>query len=372
MAFLEGTDPTLGRLETVRGELLSRLRAVNAELEVLSAFSRGQVSFEGEARDQRERLRTLEVLPPSGPDALCPVCEAPLAEHATHASVLVSSLAELDDLLSSVARERPQLAEYRATLQSSRADLERELAANQNAIRSILRENERLERMKTLATRRAHVSGRASLYMESTGAEETPGADLSVEVARARALVEALEAELDDAALQEEIDSVLNRLGSRMTALATSLPLEHAGAPFRFDLQKLTVVVDTESGPVRLDEMGSGENWVGTHIVFHLALHEWFVKHNRPVPRFLFLDQPTQVYFPPDAGVEGTLQELEDEDDREAVSKMFRLMFDVAESLAPDFQIIVTDHADLVDEWYQDAVVERWRGGVRLIPAEWL
>jgi len=36
---------------------------------------------------------------------------------------------------------------------------------------------------------------------------------------------------------------------------------------------------------------------------------------------------------------------------------MFRLLYDIAEELAPRFQIIVYDHANLSDQWFQDSVV---------------
>jgi len=46
--------------------------------------------------------------------------------------------------------------------------------------------------------------------------------------------------------------------------------------------------------------MGSAANWIGYHLIAHLGLHKHFVERDRPVPRFLILDQPTQAYFPPD------------------------------------------------------------------------
>ncbi len=50
---------------------------------------------------------------------------------------------------------------------------------------------------------------------------------------------------------------------------------------------------------------------------------------------------------------------------------MFELMRDVVQELHPGLQIIVTEHADINEEWYQQAVVERWRNGAALIPADW-
>jgi hypothetical protein len=155
-----------------------------------------------------------------------------------------------------------------------------------------------------------------------------------------------------------------------MTAWARELGLEHSKFPLRLDINKLTIVADTADGPVPMDRMGSGENWVGYHLIGHLALHEWFTQRDRPVPRFLFLDQPSQVYFPAEKDVEGSMT-LISEDDRLAVSRMFKFVFDVVATLSPRFQVIVTEHADLTESWYQGAVVERWRQGARLVPEDW-
>jgi len=40
----------------------------------------------------------------------------------------------------------------------------------------------------------------------------------------------------------------------------------------------------------------------------HLALHQWFATRSRPVPHFLFLDQPSQIYFPPEKDIDGSVE----------------------------------------------------------------
>lgn len=45
---------------------------------------------------------------------------------------------------------------------------------------------------------------------------------------------------------------------------------------------------------------------------------------------------------------------------------------DIATELAPDFQIIVCDHANLPEDWFQTAVSHNWRDGEKLIPQEWI
>lgn len=61
-----------------------------------------------------------------------------------------------------------------------------------------------------------------------------------------------------------------------------------------------------------------------------------------------------------------------EEDDRQAVARMYQLAFDLVSELTPDFQIIMTDHADLNQPWFQDSVVERWRRGPKLVPEDWV
>jgi hypothetical protein len=35
-------------------------------------------------------------------------------------------------------------------------------------------------------------------------------------------------------------------------------------------------------------------------------------------------------------------------------------------------QVIVTDHVDLLQDWFRQATVERWRDGIKLVPMTWL
>jgi hypothetical protein len=193
-------------------------------------------------------------------------------------------------------------------------------------------------------------------------------------VVRKQGRVTVLERQLDVGEKDERLNSILNRIGFQMTEWAKQLELEHSGSPVRLDLSKVTVVVDREDRPIPLSNLGSGKNWLGTHLIAHLALHKHFHQHKRPVPRFLFLDQPSQVFYPADrdAELQGSLAGISDEDQKE-VTRMYNLIFDVVESLAPDFQVIITDHADLLSNGrFQSAVVERWRGNDALVPQDWI
>ncbi len=195
-------------------------------------------------------------------------------------------------------------------------------------------------------------------------------ADLRSRIDQARDRVEELEAGLSGEATSERLDAALRIIGDQITRWARDLKLEHSENPLQFDIKKLTVMSYRESGAIPLSEMGSGENWVGYHLTALLALHKWFVDKKRPVPHFLMIDQPAQYYFPADVRKDSDITALNDED-REAVRRMFQFIFNVVESLGGQFQIIITEHADLQDDWFQAAVVERWRGKDKLVPEHW-
>ncbi len=55
------------------------------------------------------------------------------------------------------------------------------------------------------------------------------------------------------------------------------------------------------------------------------------------------------------------------DEDRVTVTNLFQLMRQVVTELSPGFQMIVSDHADLPHDWYQEAV--RYK---KLIPTTWL
>jgi Protein of unknown function (DUF3732) len=133
------------------------------------------------------------------------------------------------------------------------------------------------------------------------------------------------------------------------------------------------VVADTAAGPAYLDagHIGSGLNWVGYHLAVYLALQRFFIEASRPVPRFILIDQPSQAFFPQDRQSGGDLEELSDTD-RQHTKDLYRLMYDEVAHHDGALQLIVLDHADFADQWFQDSVVQRWRDGAALIPADWL
>ena len=214
------------------------------------------------------------------------------------------------------------------------------------------------------------------MYVENVAATDV-NAQLRSEEREADLRLQAILAELDSDEVEDLTDSVLRVISGQMTEWAKTLHLEFAGNPYRLDEKRLTVVADTPSLPIPMDRQGSGENWLGCHLIALLALHQEFIRRKRPVPAFIIFDQPSQVYFPSYesySALEGEETNLEEVGaDVVAVQRMYDFLFDVAEALSPDLQIIVMEHANLDDKRFQAGLVEApWRGERALIPPEWL
>ncbi|MCY4532894.1 MAG: DUF3732 domain-containing protein [Gammaproteobacteria bacterium] len=359
------------RLSDERNQLQRQQRQLRDEIAAARSFEHDESAFSREASEQRARLVSIGIFDGSDPTHTCPLCSQDLGEPADLPEVgqLQGVLTDITSRLDTVKRAAPQVERAISELESKLQAVQAELSRNRAEMEVVQSTSDRVQQLRDEATRRALIVGRISLYLESL--PDLPDTQaLEREAQRLRDQCESLEAELSEERVKERIDSITSILGRRMSDWAWSLELEHSASPLRLDLKKLTIVADTPDGPVPMDRMGSGENWVGYHLIGHLALHEWFVDRDRPVPRFLFLDQPSQVYFPPEKDTDGSMSTVS-ENDREAVLRMFRFVFDIVNERAPHFQVVITEHADINEDWYQDAVVERWRQGLKLVPDDW-
>lgn len=361
----------LGSLRTERQGLRTERERVNAAIRSTRTFTTETSGYEREAKEQRARLSAIGLIKGGGHDAThCPICESQLAAPTPTMVQIERSLQDLSHQLEAVEAENPRLQLRLAALLREQAAIEERLRENQLRISARMRENEILRVQQENFILQARATGKISQYVDTVStADSTSTLRYSVEAARTRVAV--LERELDPDAVREKLSAFLNIIGRYMSDYSDRLELEHRGSNLRLDIRNLTVVADTLDGAVPLYRMGSGENWVGYHVLAHLALHKWFRRKRRPVPGFLILDQPSQAHYPPERDADGSLDVLADED-QTAVLHLFKLIADAAAELAPDLQIIVMDHADLKRDWFEQAVTARWRKGEKLIPSWWI
>lgn len=361
----ESSGEALNILLEERGRLLNEMRKLKEELAAVRLLIREEQGFVRELEEQKARLDSLELLPMSSTTcSTCPLCESQIPEPSAVVADIESSLLQLEDQLQGVRKSTPHLRQLESRVSTDLARSKALLQENRRSTDALQASHERIRHLRDQASRRSLVVGRISLYVESL-AEVGDQQQLADELARLQKQIDQLEKLLDPAATGERVDSIVSLISEDLTRWGRELGLEHSQYPLRLSIKQLSVTAETPQGPIPMHHMGSGENWVGYHIVSHLALHRFFIKNHCPVPGFLFLDQPSQVYFPSEDFSAAS------KEDWDAVKRMFRLIIDVAAELAPDLQIIITEHADLNEEWYRDCIVERWRDGHALVPDDW-
>ena len=113
--------------------------------------------------------------------------------------------------------------------------------------------------------------------------------------------------------------------------------------------------------------MGSGANWLYSHLTLFMGLHGYLCSlgNQALIPPILFLDQPSQVYFPVAIRDDSETFDASDlkqkkegksaspDEDLKAVTNMFdqliKFCADTLKETGIEPQIIVTDHADNLD-----------------------
>ncbi|WP_146211209.1 DUF3732 domain-containing protein [Quadrisphaera granulorum] len=321
---------------------------------------------------QRIALRSLELSSDGGDSVTsCPLCSQGLEVSDPRIDEMQSFADQIGADLSGLVGNRPRRAEALSALGDQISALQEELSAIDVTVAALqAADSPRLfgqSRAEEIAFHRGRID--AALGGISQSGEEA--------LDRARAALRdaerALEVSKERAGESEtDVEARLVAISQYLTELAGRLDVEHSDRPITLDIKKLTTIVSTDSGRLRLNQVGSASNYLGLHLAAHLALHRFFIEESRPVPRFLMLDQPSQPFYPQDdtQGADGELPA--GDSDRRAVRDMYRLLFDFAQERGQAFQVIVSDHVNLRDEqWFQESIVEEWRDGNALIPAEW-
>lgn len=352
-------------------QIREEYRIAAAELNSLKDLKLSSNRFGFEMEEQKSRLESINIFGHTSDPNFCPLCSSPLHSVIPSAEAIRASLTVINSQLEAIANDTPHLDEMITKAEDRLAVIKSKLDEVKASIISLQSTNECISNLRDFNSRQAMIKGRLSLYLENMPTNDIDDSDDKLEAEKLSEQICVLESALDDEATTERLESILSLVSTHITSLARELEIEYSNSPMRLDLKKLTIVADNaDYGAIPMHKMGSAETWVALHLVTHLALHNWFFKKQRPVPQFLFLDQPSQAYFPPDTSDETVLEQTKRTNpDRQSLIRMFRLI--VKET--NNFQVIITEHADIKEDWYQTVVRENWWDGKqRLVPIEWI
>lgn len=313
----------------------------------------------------------------------CPFCDSP-SQHVEHeANKLTDAIGWMNKELRTSSYARESFREEEGRILSKHKEEKEKLLGIQTKITQLDKQVDDLKKKKTVGEIALRVKHRIEIVIEDYASRpkyEVDGTLLTIK----NKLLE-IKPRLDAYNVPNKMSDLSDLINSEMARIGAGFDFEEAYKPInlKFDLHNFDLWHDsTEMGNVYLRSMGSGANWLYSHLTLFLALHSVFaLKHEEgcKIPPILFLDQPTQVYFPAkidhgqafDAKALAVLTNTTArvDADLQSVSNMFNKLVEFcqqtkdATGMMP--QIIVTDHADELelsgDVTFESFVRATWR-----------
>ncbi len=370
------------KLETQRNELLASRRKFALKLENINS----SIQYAKKYSETIDKINPIsEVIKE---DSHCPFC----LQDNQHTNRQINKLTDAIDWLNSELRKAPLMID---SFLPEKQKCEQELLAIDNKLRhvrdeinKILKVNAELEKNKSLEEQGFKIRLSIENLLEWSLERKNRIQESNIEQLRTE--IEKLEKKIDDdynveSKLKEAetyINATMNEIGSKLDFEKSYQPINLHFDIVTFELYHLKITELEKTGKkIYLRSMGSGANWLYSHICLFLALQKYFCSLGSKclIPTLLFLDQPSQVYFPTivDIDKEGfnpqKLKKLEGElkktdDDLNAVTNLFNQIISFINNVYKEFevkpQIIISDHADNLDietGSFDDYVRRRWR-----------
>lgn len=372
----EDDGSRISLLEEDLSQLRQERRDAQTRIDAARQFAKRAGGYESEAAEQIDRLASIKALPknPESGEWQWPFSERNLALESPLAAVLLNELESLDKELRIATGQRPKLEAYLTELAGRADGIAGAIKQKEAALSAAISANEVIAQLGTRNNAAARVVGRISLFLETLIPNEDM-ARLEAESRRLTNKVRQLEDQIGADDSNERLTSILNNISAHVSRYIQKFDAEFSPYPARLNLPQLTIIFDRPERPVPMGRTGGGENHLAYHLSALLALHLFAAQNNRPIPRFLLIDQPTQVYFPSEKvykDADGSVQKTEADADLNAVRRLFELLLKFTQEDVPGFQLIVTEHANLRDQWFQDALVEQpWTKPPALVPEDW-
>jgi len=251
-------------------------------------------------------------------------------------------------------------------------DLSKSLNTISKQIESIDAVTEKLEKDKSLEEQALKVKVKIEALLEDI--QEIGKSTLDLEIKEKEGQIEIILNDLyinyNDERKRIDAERIIN---SRMKVIGSNLDFEPYYQPINLKFSLETFDLYHESlglKKIYLRSMGSGANWLYSHLALFTSLQYYFCSLGKKslIPPILFIDQPSQVYFPSSIDNKTefdaetlkklTLEETTDtekvkertDEDLLSVTKMFDELVKHCNSTKKETgimpQIIVTDHAD--------------------------
>jgi len=368
---LHEQELTIGRKLEERRRQLLRIQQLNQSV----------IEYESQLEAQVSRLEPVGWFQEHlAIDAACPFCDVSSNAAKTELVKLSDAAKRFSNKVRTVGRGPAALERERAKLSPEIRDLEEQLAYIRKTRFEAEATSNQAEKSRQTREEIFRLLGRIEQALSEIEKLES-GGELETRAASLRAQLMTIQRRLASHNKVRRQAVALDHISLLMKPLSEFLHLERMGDIARLIPSELALVFDSKDGRKdHLWEIGSGENWMGYHIVLLLALHEYFLSLNQcPVPSFLVIDQPTQVYFPARNDTYDQVRNAASEDDIRTgdilkARRIFEALSLASMRMNRNLQIIVTEHADELT-WGGISLMDKvddWRDDRYLIPPEWI
>lgn len=310
----------------------------------------------------------------------CPLCHNKTPETLEIIHTLNDSKEKLMHELLNVGNYRNDSTEHLESLLLKETHLKRNVRLFSVKIKALEETKKEIEKDNKLRDGLNFLRGQVQSILNHILDEPTLG-DSTIDLDELRDEISILKEKISGYDLDAKYQDANTFLSEKMTEISMKLDFESELQPgtMRFDLKTFNFYYNFKNSDILLSEMGSGANWLASHLSLFLGLLHLNCKEKKSViPSFLFIDQPSQVYFPKATrSLNSEVGAIKDDDDRKEadenivqVKNIFKVineelkeMHELYESLP---QIVVLEHAD--EEELDKYVIKRWSSkGEKLI-----
>lgn len=358
-----------------KNELLSKKRSFSIKLEQINA----SIKYAKDYANTIDKYHPITEATKN--DSECPFCHHINPEPEIEANKLKDAI----EWLNSELRKSPQRIDSflpkKRELENTIRDIEKQIQEVNAEIRKIESINKELENNRSLGEQslklKLQIENELEWYRDKIIKIN------NYDIDGLKQIIEEQEKELKtrynlDQKLKDAetfINTSMNELGHRLDFENSYKPINLHFDIHTFDLYHLR----QDKTKVYLRSMGSGANWLYSHICLFLAIQKYFASLGEKalVPSVLFLDQPSQVYFPVTIDnkeifdAKGLMQLEKNksaDEDLKSVTNLYIQILDFIETVIKEYgfspQIIISDHADNLDLGnynFANYVVKRWR-----------
>lgn len=382
-SFLSATNVTnmsseLLKLRDDEQNLSLRLSVAQKRYETMKTLEDSKKRYDASLQIQRDRLDISSWLRSLSQNMTCPICGETHDKPNKELNDLCDAVSEIEKQAGIVQGMSVSFEREFNIVKAEIDDTTEKLTAIRKRITDESAKNQKDANAKYTLANVSRFLGRIEFAIQTYERLGTDS-DLEERLSLLRDKINELNKAISDSGRIAKERAALSFIQQEASTIIKQLDAENPDDPIEFDKSNLTIKIKSVDGRDNyLWEIGSASNWLAYHIAISLAFQKFFQERKGvSVPNILIFDQPSQVYFPQKGFNEGSTAEddsaLIQDEDKDAVKKIFTALSDYIKNTESELQIIVLEHADedIWGELENITLVERWRGNDKLIPVEW-